>query len=737
MSGGTAGEWYPWQERWELTILEADPPEGGLGSVAVGDVDGDGKAEIVAGARAYYKPETGERHVISDVAGHVGVALEDVDADGRLEIVVGHGIDPEDPSADRWALSWFKAGDDPTRPWTRHTIDPEVPGGAHDVVFADLDGDGTRELIVDAIGRYPGFYAYKPGADPTALWAKHVLHEGVFMEGTDVADVDGDGRVEIVSGPYLFTPPQEGALARRWQRRLVAPGFREMCRTAFVDVTGNGRPDLVIVESEFLDGRLSWFENSASQGAEAPWVEHPLDRPLYYAHSLSAWRDEEGAVHVFVGEMAKGGWGAPRNWDARLILYTTRDGGRRWEREVIWQGAGTHQAIATGIDGGGDRQFTGKECYEIRVQLWRRRRKPSPLLGYRHRFLDRDKPHTATDIVVADVDADGRPDVLCGRWWYRNPDWQRFDIPGIYQVHTAFDVDGDGRQEIIATKRRNGAQNWYEALSSDFCWLKPVEPTNGHWEEHPIGTGGGAWPHGTTVAPILPGGRLALVAGYHGPGGRHPELFEVPDNPGEYPWPRRVLAEVPYGEEIVPVDLTGDGTIDLIAGHYWLENRGDGSFEPHKLADGFKTARVAVADVNGDGRLDVIIGEEELGEHETPFTRVAWLEQPPDPRDVPWPAHVVDTVRCPHSIAAADVDGDGQVEIICGEHDKTYPYRSRSRLLAYKKADPAGRTWHRYLLDDRFEHHDGTRLIELEPGRIGILSHGWVESIYVHLWEPA
>jgi len=737
MAGGAAGEWFGLggNELWDLTIVDADPPPGGLGSPAVGDVDGDGKPELVIGPRLYYKFGSFERHVISDFGGHVGTALEDVDRDGRLEIVVGHAIEPEKKD-DRHMLSWFKAGPDPTAPWTRYTIDPEVPGGAHDVVFADLDGDGVRELVVMAIGRYRGFFAYKPGPDPREPWRKHVLHEGVFMEGTSIADVDGDGRLEILCGPYLFRPPAGGAFAGQWKRMTVAPGFREMCRTAFVDITGNGVPDAVIAESEFLDGRISWFENRMGQDPEEPWLEHPLDRPVYYAHSLDAWRTEAGQVTVFLGEMAKGGWNAPRNWDARLILYDTSDGGRNWKRRIISAGAGTHQAITADVDGDGRREVVGKECYEVRVQIWKPAERRAPVLQYRHRFLDRDKPWTATDILAADVDGDGRQDVLCGAWWYRNPTWERYDIPGIYQVHTAYDIDGDGRAEIVATRRRAEARNWYEGLSSELVWLKPVDPLNGEWEEHPIGTGSGAWPHGTAVAPLLPGGRIALVCGYHGPGGRFPELFEAPEDPAGGPWERRVLAEVPYGEEIVPVDLTGSGRLDLVAGHWWLENAGDGTFVPHRLAEGLVTARVAVADVNGDGRLDVIIGEEKLGEHETPFSKLVWLEQPEDPRTHPWPVHVIDTLRCPHSVAACDLDGDGVVEVICGEHDKTYPYRSRSRLLVYKPADRTARAWRRFLLDDRFEHHDGTRIIELEPGRRGILSHGWAESIYVHLWEP-
>ena len=54
----------------------------------------------------------------------------------------------------------------------------------------------------------------------------------------------------------------------------------------------------------------------------------------------------------------------------------------------------------------------------------------------------------------------------------------------------------------------------------------------------------------------------------------------------------------------------------------------------------------------------------------------------------------------------------------------------------YKKADPQGYAWTRHVVEDRFDHHVGARLIELESGRIGILSHGWQESAYLHLWEP-
>src|SRR5262249_51213278 len=157
-----------------------------------------------------------------------------------------------------------------------------------------------------------------------------------------------------------------------------------------------------------------------------------------------------------------------------------------------------------------------------------------------------------------------------------------------------------------------------------------------------------------------------------------------------------------------------------VAGPYWLENLGDGSFCPHQVAHGFMVARIGVADINGDGRPDIVLGEEVLDPQRraTPYSRLAWFENPADPRKDEWAMHLIDMVRCPHSVGVADLDGDGQVEVVCGEHDPLWPYRKQCRLYAYKKADPLGHAWKRYVLDDRFEHHDGTKIFEVAPGRV-------------------
>jgi hypothetical protein len=90
--------------------------------------------------------------------------------------------------------------------WDRHVLDDKLKWG-HAVWCADLDGDGGDELIIgvrDELSKKPGercgVRIYKALDDKGEKWERHLLDEGgVMVEDLACADLDGDGRIDIVA----------------------------------------------------------------------------------------------------------------------------------------------------------------------------------------------------------------------------------------------------------------------------------------------------------------------------------------------------------------------------------------------------------------------------------------------------------------------------------------------------------------------------------------------------------
>lgn len=325
-----------------------------------GDLDQDGEPELVVGARRptaelYWLDRSSDgtwrRHDLDQGFDTIeaGGVLLDLDGDGDLDLVGG-----QDSRGDR--LFWWECPDDPTQRWTRREICRMAGKKSHDQLAADLDGDGRTEL-----------YFWNQGAgllcavaipdDPRASpWpGVRTIATDVREEGLAVADVDGDGRPELLAGFSWYRPPR--APGGAWERhRFADPALGLVTpRVVAADFDGDGRVAIAIAEGDAslskrargeLYGQLVLFRRRGDP--EAFWEPEVLHERLLDPHTLVvADFDSDGRPDLLCGEM-----GLPRGdhpHPPALRLYLSRGG--RLEEHVLDRGIGVHDARVIELDG--------------------------------------------------------------------------------------------------------------------------------------------------------------------------------------------------------------------------------------------------------------------------------------------------------------------------------------------------------------------------------------------------
>jgi len=128
---------------------DIDPKLPGAYAVNTADFNNDGKIDVIANSLAarelaWYENPTWERHVIvSDTMQIVNQAPADINGDGIPEIAFQSSFAMQ--AAKSEGLNWIARSQGAGQPWKAEKIDTFPT--SHHVVWADLDGDGKKELI--------------------------------------------------------------------------------------------------------------------------------------------------------------------------------------------------------------------------------------------------------------------------------------------------------------------------------------------------------------------------------------------------------------------------------------------------------------------------------------------------------------------------------------------------------------------------------------------------------------
>lgn len=335
----------------------------GSGCPALGDFDGDGDMDFAASDRRgnfYWFENEGKspwkRHALGKMElGQLGCATLDVDGDGWVDILIGG--------------YWYRNPQNPReQEFERYTYDNTIKREIHDMVIADINGDGKLDVVV--LGDGDGCFWYEVPEEPkkNENWPRHTItlevldsqddiHGGFFPAG--IGDLDMDGDADVVMPDRWYSNENKG---QEWVRHDLPWGKRGpwglSCRSWIVDMDQDGDADIVVTDADQSGSRAAWLENN---GAEIPEFQvHML--PLTAEGTRGSFHtlavvdfDQDGDVDIFTVEqedtqiLPKG---APPRW----FIWENLDGkgGKFVERIILDQATGGHDALVADVDGDGD-----------------------------------------------------------------------------------------------------------------------------------------------------------------------------------------------------------------------------------------------------------------------------------------------------------------------------------------------------------------------------------------------
>ena len=673
-------------------------------SVTAADVNGDGKPDLIVAnissntvsvllnitAPGTTTPTFAAQQTFATGSGPVSVTAADVNGDGKPDLIVANTNDNTvsvllNTTAPGATMPSFAA---------QQTFATGV--GPISVTAADVNGDGKPDLIVANFSDNTVSVLLNtttPGATMPSFTAQQTFATGMGPISVTAADVNGDGKPDLIVANYfintvsvlLNTTAPGATMPSFTAQQTFATGNSPRSVTA-ADVNGDGKPDLIV--ANFMSHTVSVLLNTTAPGANSPSFATQqtfATGTLSYAVA-AADVNGDGKPDLIVANT--------NDNTVSVLLNTTAPGATTPSfaaQQIFATGSGPRSVTAADVNGDGKPDLIVANYGGNTVSvLLNTTASPTATLNFATQqvFGTETYPNSVAaadlngdgklDLIVANQNATGGVSVLLNTSapGATTPSFatQQAFASGRYLYNAvAADVNGDGKPDLIMS---NPADSTITVL------LNTTAPGATTLSFAAPQTFAVPYPAGVTVADVNGDGKPDLIvvddAGY--PSGDNVSVLLNTTAPGATTLSFATAQAFPtggYPHYVAVADVNGDGKLDLIVANegdanvsVLLNTTATGATTPsfaaqQTFASGTFPYSVTVADINGDGKPDLIVANN--GDN---YVSVLLNTTAPGAATPSFAAQqTVGTGSNPDFATVADVDGDGKPDIISANYN--------------------------------------------------------------------
>ena len=680
-------------QQFEFESIDSD----NMGRRAIADIDHDGFNDVIVhrwaddrgkkgnGELSWYRYPNWRKFIIAKDKEFFGDYIEasDLDGDGDVDILAPVGTDGV---AKLYAYLQDASDRLDQRVW-REVFIGEVKTGkseAKDIMLADFDLDGREDIAVRSDSAAAIFFN-DGNLSYTLREISIPSHEGAVA-----GDVDGDGDVDLIMNGYWLCNPGKKARTKGWKQIAIDKQWYTQdtgewrdnsVRVQLADLNGDSRQDIIFTHSEKDQFSFAWYENVKPAKGPKGWIKHDLPKQNY-AHTLLAFdADLDGDTDLFTTGTVWNDYNHQRR--AKPQLWTNNGKGE-FEARVVGDQF-NYVGIAGDLDNNGSTDIFGTLAWD-RAPIYALRNR----LNYhadqwqthiideqRKKFGDFDKNwEWLRYFGLAAIDGETNTKrLVSGRYLYQSSakegtkdsalaDWQRSDLGINVDAGIAVNVDGDAAQDLIAFQ--GGKLFWLEEQPGKTEWKAKEIAFEGEFRPADHFN-----PQGARTADVIPGGRAEVS--FEGGDGLY--VLDLSNAPAS--WVLHRVADT-TGDGHAWGDIDRDGDLDLVTAATGKTFAISAFINPGKLGKIFSERRIGtlshdadrveLADMTGDGWLDVVVGQEvyPVGSSQTDvylFTH---------PGSAKLSSAFKRSVLLPeaesvNSLRLADLDFDGDIDVLLGE----------------------------------------------------------------------